>query len=98
MNTHNELNIYDNDWGFYIDTEYLKYNYPNNYDILKKKYIMEYRIKKTITMNRLEIIHEEVINDDINIYDLDIFSKYINPVNIVTTISSVAACLYYYFR
>jgi hypothetical protein len=42
VNVTNEVNHFGNDWGFYIDMEKIKTNFPPNHEILRKKYNLDY--------------------------------------------------------
>jgi hypothetical protein len=40
--TSNEYNNFGNGWGLYVDIEKIKYNFPPNHEILRKKYDLHY--------------------------------------------------------
>jgi hypothetical protein len=42
LKINNEHNHFGNGWGLYVDIEKIKYNFPANHEILRKKYDLQH--------------------------------------------------------
>jgi predicted S18 family serine protease len=106
-----ESNAFAKDWGFYVDIESVRPNYPNNQDIIRDKYnVKNFKKFKNSEQYYKEICDEyeyhsknydESYSIDLNDVDIDlkkescIGEKIINMVARITSTTLITASLTY---